>query len=233
MALAPGMAVFAVGRFGSGIAEALMDVSLTVLLARTMPEELRAKVFAAFAAAWVLPSLVGPPIAGLLTEVLSWRSVFGVGVGLLPFAWLLLRPAMRAEGVERAQDAEGGEGVTTRPTSEAGTAWTPREHRAVRAAALAAAGLAALTAGGSLLGRSGPVEPLGLALVLVGTACTVPAVRTVLPAGTLRFARGIPALVASARTRRRSVRHGREPPAPHAHDHPRARPRRRGRRASP
>ncbi|KRF28295.1 MFS transporter [Phycicoccus sp. Soil802] len=196
MALAPGMAVFAVGRFGSGIAEALMDVSLTVLLARTMPEELRAKVFAAFAAAWVLPSLVGPPIAGLLTEVLSWRTVFGVGVALLPFAWVLLRPAMRAEGVERAEDAEGGEGVTTQPTSEAGTAWTPREHRAVRAAALAAAGLAALTAGGSLLGRSGPVEALGLALVLVGTACTVPAVRTVLPAGTLRFARGIPALVA-------------------------------------
>ena len=75
-------------------------------------------------------------------------------------------------------------------------AWTPREHRAVRAAALAAAGLAALTAGGSLLGRSGPVELLGVALVVVGTACTVPAVRTVLPAGTLRFARGIPALVA-------------------------------------
>ena len=184
MAFAPGMAVFAIGRFGSGIAEALMDVSLTVLLARTMPEELRAKVFAAFAAAWVLPSLVGPPVAGLLTEVLSWRSVFGVGVVLLPLAWFLLRPAMRAEG------------ATTAPTSEMGTAWTPHEHRAVRAAALAAAGLAALTAGGSLLGRSGPVEALGLALVLVGAACTVPAVRTVLPAGTLRFARGIPALVA-------------------------------------
>jgi MFS family permease len=185
MALAPGMAVFALGRFGSGIAEALMDVSLTVLLARTMPEELRAKVFAAFAAAWVLPSLVGPPVAGLLTEVLSWRSVFGVGVALLPCAWLLLRPAMRAEGV-----------ATAAPTDDTGRGWTAREHRAVRAAALAAAGLAALTAGGSLLGRSGPVELLGVALVVAGTACTVPAVRAVLPPGTLRFARGIPALVA-------------------------------------
>lgn len=183
MALAPGMAVFALGRFGSGIAEALMDVSLTVLLARTMPEELRAKVFAAFAAAWVLPSLVGSPIAGLLTEALSWRSVFAIGVGLLPAAWFLLRRAMRAEG------------AATTP-AEATKAWTRREHRAVRAAALAAAGLAALTAGGSLLGRSGPVELLGLALALAGTACTLPAVRTVLPAGTLRFARGIPALVA-------------------------------------
>ena len=181
MALAPGMAVFALGRFGSGISEALMDVSLTVLLARALPEELRAKVFAAFAAAWVLPSLLGPPVAGVLTEALSWRSVFGVGVALLPIAWVLLRPSMRSAGA-------------VRETSE--TRWTPREHRAVRAATLAAAGLAALTAGGSLLGRSGPVEALGVALVVVGATGTLPVLRTVLPAGTLRFARGIPALVA-------------------------------------
>lgn len=186
MSLAPGMAVFALGRLGSGVAEALMDVSLTVLLARALPEELRAKVFAAFAAAWVLPSLVGPPIAGLLTEVLSWRAVFAVGVALLPLAWLLLRPSMRAADPDRAGA----------PTDRVRTTWSAREHRAVRAAALAAAGLAALTAGGSLLGRSGPVEVLGVALVVLGTACTVPALRTVLPAGTLRFARGIPALVA-------------------------------------
>jgi MFS family permease len=200
MALAPGMAVFSVGRFGSGIAEALMDVSLTVLLARTMPEELRAKVFAAFAAAWVLPSLVGPPVAGVITEVLSWRSVFVIGIALLPLAWLLLRPAMRAEGAAPEGAAPGGtapEGAAPEGSAEtAATRWTPGEHRAVRAAALAAVGLAGLTAGGSLLGRSGPVATLGVGLVLAGTACTVPAVRTVLPAGTLRFARGIPALVA-------------------------------------
>jgi MFS family permease len=185
MALAPGMVLFTLGRFGSGIAEALMDVSLTVLLARALPEELRAKVFAAFAAAWVLPSLVGPPVAGLLTEVVSWRAVFAVGVALLPLAWLLLRPSMRATSAH----APAGSGP-------ARASWSPREHRAVRAAGLAAAGLAALTAGGSLLGRSGPVELLGAALVLVGVACTGPAVRTVLPTGTLRFAHGIPALVA-------------------------------------
>ncbi|MEO6414379.1 MAG: MFS transporter [Pedococcus sp.] len=185
MALAPGMVLFTLGRFGSGIAEALMDVSLTVLLARALPEELRAKVFAAFAAAWVLPSLVGPPGAGLLTEAVSWRAVFAVGVALLPLAWLLLRPSMRATSAQAPA-----------ASAPARASWSPREHRAVRAAGLAAAGLAALTAGGSLLGRSGPVELLGAALVLVGVACTGPAVRTVLPAGTLRFAYGIPALVA-------------------------------------
>ena len=180
MALSPGMALFTLGRFGSGIAEALMDVSLTVLLARALPEALRAKVFAAFAAAWVLPSLLGPPIAGALAQAWSWRSVFAVGVALLLPAWLLLRPSMRAS---KAQ--------TPTPTR-----WTGQEHRAVRAAALAAVGLGALTAGGSLLGRGDVARALGTALVLVGLASTVPAVRTVLPAGTLRLAPGTPALVA-------------------------------------
>ncbi|KRE54640.1 MFS transporter [Phycicoccus sp. Soil748] len=179
MAAAPGMAVLTLGRFGSGIAEAFMDVSLTVLLARALPEALRAKVFAAFAAAWVLPSLLGPPIAGVLAEVWSWRAVFAVGVALLVPAWLLLRPSMRAAA-----------------TTAAPTRWTGQEHRAVRAAALAAVGLAGLTAGGSLLGRDGSTRALGVGLAVAGLACTVPAVRTVLPAGTLRLARGIPALVA-------------------------------------
>jgi MFS family permease len=180
MATAPTMAVLTLGRFGSGVAEAFMDVSLTVLLARALPEALRAKVFAAFAAAWVLPSLVGPPVAGALAETVSWRAVFAVGIALLLPAWLLLRPSMRA--------AAGH--------AEAPTRWTSQEHRAVRAAGLAALGLGALTAGGSLLGRSGGTRLLGLALVVAGLACTAPAVRTVLPEGTLRLARGIPALVA-------------------------------------
>ena len=180
MAAAPSMAVLALGRFGSGIAEAFLDVSLTVLLARALPEALRAKVFAAFAAAWVLPSLLGPPVAGLLAEASSWRAVFAVGVALLVPAWLLLRPSMRAA-------------VGQVPAS---SPWTSQEHRSVRAAALAAAGLAALTAGGSLLGRTGATRGVGVLLVVAGLAATVPAVRAVLPAGTLRLARGIPALVA-------------------------------------
>lgn len=180
MATAPTMAVLTLGRFGSGVAEAFMDVSLTVLLARALPETLRAKVFAAFAAAWVLPSLVGPPVAGVLAEAWSWRTVFLVGVALLVPAWLLLRPSMRASS-----------GHDAGPTP-----WTAQEHRSVRAAGLAAGGLAALTAGGSLLGHHGGTRALGVALVVAGLAGTVPAVRTVLPAGTVRLTRGIPALVA-------------------------------------
>ena len=180
MALSPSMTFFTVGRFGSGVAEALMDVSLTVLLARALPEALRAKVFAAFAAAWVVPSLVGPPVAGVLTEAASWRVVFGIGVLLTLPAYLLLRPSLRV-AVVAPQDV---------------TAWTGRERSAVRAGTLAAVGLAALTAGGSLLGRAAPDPVVSAALVVAGLAVLGPATRAVLPAGTLRLARGIPALVA-------------------------------------
>ena len=66
-ALAPTMAVFVAGRAVSGAAEALIDTSLIVLVAQALPEELRAKVFASFAAAWILPSLLGPSLAGRST----------------------------------------------------------------------------------------------------------------------------------------------------------------------
>jgi MFS family permease len=53
-------------------------------------------VFAAFSAGWVVPSLVGPAISGLIVQHLGWRWVF-LGVPLLAIpAALLLRPALRA-----------------------------------------------------------------------------------------------------------------------------------------
>ena len=39
-------------------------------------------VFAAFSAAWVVPSLIGPFLAGAVTEYMHWRWVF-LGVAAL------------------------------------------------------------------------------------------------------------------------------------------------------
>ena len=64
--LAPTMSVFVVGRAASGAAEALIDTALMVLVAQALPEALRAKIFASFAAAWILPSLLGPSLAGAI-----------------------------------------------------------------------------------------------------------------------------------------------------------------------
>src|SRR5690606_18641494 len=68
---APNMIVFIVGRFVHGIAGAAVIVPLYVIVARVYPEALRARVFAGFAAAWVIPSIVGPAIAGVVAEALS------------------------------------------------------------------------------------------------------------------------------------------------------------------
>ena len=46
-----------------------------------LPPSLRPRLFGAFSTAWVLPALIGPVVAGLVTTHASWRLVF---LGLLP-----------------------------------------------------------------------------------------------------------------------------------------------------
>src|SRR6476620_2736722 len=94
--LAPTIAVVVAGRLLSGVGEALVDVSLIVLVARALPSELRPRIFSLVSAAWVLPSVLGPVVTGLVTEQLGWRWVFLGVLVLVPPAWLLLRPALDA-----------------------------------------------------------------------------------------------------------------------------------------
>ena len=180
MGLAPSMPVVVAGRIGGGLAEGLIDIALVVLMARALPEELRARVFAAFAAAWVLPSVVGPSVAGLVAEHLGWRAVFLVAPALAVPAYALLRPAM----------------AQTRATLPAPSRWSGDERRAVAAAGAVALALAALTVGGSLLTRGGSLALVGVTASLAGLLLLAPATRFVLPPGVLTAARGIPAVIA-------------------------------------
>jgi hypothetical protein len=137
-----------------------------VLVAEVYEEELRPRVFAAISAAWVLPAVVGPLVSGVITQALSWRLVF---LGLVPFpllGLLLVLPALRRLA---AHD---------RPRHGRGRALY---------AVLAAVGLAALQYAGQR--PSWAVLPLALA----GVAALVPALRRLLPRGTLRLRRGLPA----------------------------------------
>ena len=191
--LAPTMPAFVGGRLLAGLAEGLFDVGLTVLVARALPASLRPKVFATFAAAWVLPSLLGPSIAGVIAEQVGWRAVFLVGVALLGPVAALLRPALwapRAGAPAGPDDGSAGEPATIGPSG-------PVPARAAAWAVVAAAGLAALTAGGSLLPRGGVDTPMGGLLLLAGALALVPSLRAILPTGTLRGAPGIPALTAA------------------------------------
>ncbi|MGL4176259.1 MAG: MFS transporter [Dermatophilaceae bacterium] len=185
-ALAPTMAVFVAGRAVSGGAEALIDTSLTVLLARTLPKALRAKVFAWFAAAWVLPSVLGPSVAGALDALAGWRMAFVGPLVVVPIALLLLRPALRAAG-RGGVSASDGDGDRASVTASA-------ERRRVLAALLLAVGLATTTFTAPLLARPA-TRWAGVAVILVGLATVVAGAVRALPRGTARLAPGVPAVV--------------------------------------
>lgn len=179
MGLAPAMVPFVGGRLLGGLAEGFLDVGLTVVVARALPAQLRPKMFATFAAAWVLPSLLGPSVAGFVAEQVHWRAVYLLGLALLVPVVLFLRPALASPASRR--------GVPARADGPGGshTAWW---------SLLAAAGLAALTAGASLVTRPTWGAPVGGLLIVLAIAALAPSLRLLLPPGTLRSARGIPAL---------------------------------------
>ncbi|PZF80931.1 MFS transporter [Jiangella anatolica] len=176
---AAGMPQVIAGRLLSGLAEGLIDVGIMVLIARALPEALRPRMFSLFAAAWVLPSVVGPFLTGLVTEWIGWRWVFLGALAVLAPVWVLLRPALR-----------------TLPPSEDGPA-EPHTDAARRAvvpwAVLAAAVVFGLSlAGEQLAGNTVPA----VAVVVVGAAAAGLAAVRLLPPGTFRARRGLPAVVA-------------------------------------
>lgn len=190
-ALAPTWPVLLGGRVVAGLGAGLVVVTEFVTVGRFYPAAVRPQVFTWLSAAWVVPSIIGAPVAGWLTTTWSWRWVFGV----------VLVPAAIAAALVTARRAELGRRHTdvtdaNDSTEDADTLARDRaDHR--RAARL---GLAvALSAGAVQLAiheqdgsRWWPV-PLAIA-GLLGIAGTAP---RLLPAGTLRAARGLPAVVLS------------------------------------
>jgi MFS family permease len=163
------MAVFVAARAVQGVAGGIISVSLYVVAGRAYRPELRPRLFAAFSAAWVLPALVGPLLAGLITTHLGWRWVF---LGMLPLIVLglaLLLPALRRFGA--AQDA------SSPPSSRQ---WW---------ALLAGLGVAALQYAGQRL------DLAALGIAVAGVAALVLGLRPLLPPGTVRGRSGLPAVI--------------------------------------
>ncbi|QKE83513.1 MFS transporter [Arthrobacter sp. NEB 688] len=175
-ATAPTMALFVGGRALSGVAEALIDTALMVLVAQALPESLRAKVFASFAAAWILPSLLGPGFAGGVESLAGWRWVFAGPLLVVPFALWLVRPALRGEHPSPAAVADDGAGAR------------------LAASFALAVGLAVTTFSAPLLDAP-DTRPAGLAAVLAGGLVVVLSAARALPRGTARLRAGVPAVV--------------------------------------
>ncbi|HRD61048.1 MAG TPA: MFS transporter, partial [Nocardioides sp.] len=83
--LAPGIELFVAARFLQGLGSGAMTVALYVVVARLYAPIDHPRIFGAFAAAWVIPSMVGPTVAGVVAEAAGWRWVF-LGVVALSLA---------------------------------------------------------------------------------------------------------------------------------------------------
>ncbi|MEV5693819.1 MFS transporter [Micromonospora globbae] len=168
---APVMSVLVVGRVVQGFGSGLLSVALYVIVGQAYPEVLHRRIFAAFAAAWVVPSLVGPALTGLIVEHLGWRWVFLAVPAVAVPAALFVRPGLR---------------------SVAGTAVTgPPAGAAARIAWACGAGVSAalLHIGGQQRGASAVVVT---ALAIAGLLLCAP---RLLPAGFVRAARGLPTVI--------------------------------------
>ncbi|SCF66116.1 Major Facilitator Superfamily protein [Streptomyces sp. LamerLS-31b] len=113
------MWVFILGRAVQGLGGGLVIVALYVVVGRAYPERLRPAIMAAFAAGWVVPSIVGPLASGAVTEQLGWRWVF-LGIPVLvvfPLALALPQIRRRASGPVDAEAAP--------PPSTAGASGSP------------------------------------------------------------------------------------------------------------
>ena len=171
---ANGMGLLVTGRIVQGLGAGMLGVALYVGMGQVVPPVLHPRLFALMAAAWVLPGLVGPLLAATLVEHLGWRSVFLVVALAVPLTAALLLPAFGRLG--RPNAAPGPRGDNRGPL-----AW----------AVLAAAGALMLHGAGTPQ-AAGWRWPL-LAAGAVGAAW---AARHLLPAGSLRAAPGLPAVIA-------------------------------------
>ncbi|MFP7696076.1 MFS transporter [Trueperella sp. LYQ143] len=87
---APTIEVLVLGRAVQGFGGGLIIVPLYVFVGNYIHPSRQPRVFASFAAAWVLPSLIGPFIAGLFVDHLHWRLVFG----FVPACLILVIPIL-------------------------------------------------------------------------------------------------------------------------------------------
>lgn len=166
------MGTLVAGRLLQGLGAGAISVSLYVMVGRSYPEHLRPKVFAAFSAGWVVPSMVGPALSGLIVQHLGWRWVF-LAVPLLAVpAALLLRPALARM---QSPVAAGNDG---------------ERSNVVRWASGASLAALLLYVGGQQQGMA------ALPCISVAMLALLFCVHRLLPAGTLVLRRGLPSVIA-------------------------------------
>jgi MFS family permease len=187
------MPALVAGRLVQGLGGGAMTVALYVVIARVYPPVLHPKIFAAFSAAWVIPSLVGPFAAGLVAQLASWHWVFLGVVGLVVPALLMIVPALR--GLHGAPDGapDGGPGGSTPKAAAPEDMSLPATRLSSGTGRLAWAALAALAVLGLNLSALLPVA--GGIVAVAAVVVALLAVRPLLPRGTLTARRGLTSVI--------------------------------------
>lgn len=168
--LAPTMEVLVIGRLIQGLGTGGQTVALYVVVARVYPPAIHGRVFAAFSAAWVVPSLIGPFLAGAVTEYIHWRWVFLGVAALTVLAYIMVATRLWGTPLDTEHPS----------TARIG----PRLACAV-----------AVAIGALALSLAGELGPFAIPAVVASVIVIAFAVRPLLPRRTLTAARGLPSVV--------------------------------------
>jgi MFS family permease len=95
--LSTSMTMLICGRVVQGLGAGLTIVAVYVVIGQCYPETVRPKVMSLIATAWVVPSVLGPFIAGGLTQYVSWRWAFLSIAPLVPIPLAVVLPRIRGE----------------------------------------------------------------------------------------------------------------------------------------
>jgi MFS family permease len=176
--LAPTMPILVLGRLLQGFGAGAIAPTAYVAIGRSLPEGLRARMFATLSTAWVLPGVLGPALAGLIAQHSTWRAVF---LGLIPL--IVLSGTLAVAGLRHVPAADPAH---ARSEHEAAADSIRRLPRAV---------VLALGAGLTLAGLSSPNPAMAVAFTAAGLLIGVPAFRSLVPPGTLRARGRLPAAI--------------------------------------
>lgn len=170
--LAVTMPQFLVGRLVQGLGTGGQTVALYVVVARVYPAQLHGRIFAAFAAAWVVPAMIGPFLAGVVAEYLHWRWAF-LGVAVLTAVAFM----MIAVKLSRFDLGHG----------------EPQDRRSIALRLMLAIVVACAAVAVGLAAEAPPLRGwmiAGIAIVVIAVALL-----RLVPRGTLRARRGLPSVV--------------------------------------
>jgi len=169
LALAPTMPLIVAARVVEGLGVGGLAALPFVVIPAAYAGQAQARMLAAVSSMWLVPGLIGPPLASAVAEAWSWRVVFGGLAGLLVLAAPLCLLPLR-----------------TLPRSSA-----PKSSKRILWPALAL-----LLAAAALIEGLRRPDALGAALTVAGLVGVVIAMRPLFPAGLWTLRPGLPSALA-------------------------------------